>query len=73
MSSAYTMGLQLYIVIDEDNIQVLMLMKILGGVQKRARKELKAFPGRCCSDSLDMLTCEMDLRYSWDRLDRWTW
>ena len=43
LSPAYTMGLKLYIVIDENNIQVLMLMKILGGVQKRARKELKAF------------------------------
>ena len=33
----------MYIVIDENNIQVLMLMKILGRVQRRARKELKAF------------------------------
>ena len=43
LSSAYTMGLKLYIVIDENNIQVLMFMKMLGRVQKRARNELKAF------------------------------
>ena len=43
LSSAYTMGLKLYIVIDENNIRVLMFMKMLGRVQKRARKELKAF------------------------------
>ena len=43
LSSAYTMGLKLYIVIDENNIRVLMFMKMLGRVQKRARNELKAF------------------------------
>ena len=54
LSSAYTMGLKLYIVIDENNIRVLMSMKMLGRVQKRARKELKAFLVRF--GSLDMLT-----------------
>ena len=43
LSEAYTRGLMLYIVIDENNIQVLMLIKILGTLQKRARNELKAF------------------------------
>ena len=44
LSEAYTRrGLMLYIVIDENNVQVLMLIKILGTLQKRARTELKAF------------------------------
>ena len=88
LSSASTIGLVLYIVIDENNIQVLMVMKILGRVQKRARNELKAFlvlfgqfrhadlvkwtQGTLGTDQTDGQG-EMDERYCWDRLDRLTW